>query len=64
MLHRFSVPVSRKDRRYSSFAGVYPLFYRYKILLPALPFYRTLRSVQKGRFKAEFKALRNTGKQG
>ncbi|MBQ5330365.1 MAG: nucleotidyltransferase family protein [Oscillospiraceae bacterium] len=58
MLDRFSVPVSRKDPRYISFAAMYPLFYKHKILLPLLPFYRIFRAVRSGRFKKEAKVLR------
>lgn len=59
MLRRFKVPVSRKNHAYESFAGSYPLFYRFKILLPALPFYRTFRAMYAGRFKAEAEAIRH-----
>ncbi len=58
MLHRFSVPLSRKNKSYDAYAGTYPLFYKYKVLLPLLPFYRTVRSIWSGRFKAEAKAIR------
>lgn len=59
MLYRFSVPVSRENPWYESFARVYPVFYKYKILLPALPFYRTFRSIFQGRFTNEAKTLRS-----
>lgn len=58
-LHRFFVPVSRKNKDYATYAGAYPLFYKYKILLPLLPFYRTFRSMISGRFRAEARAIRN-----
>ncbi len=59
MLYRFSVPVSRKHYRYGAFTRVYPVFYKYKILLPALPFYRIFRSIFQGRFANEAKTLRS-----
>lgn len=33
--------------------------YKYKILLPLLPFYRTFRSMKAGRFQEEAKAIKN-----
>ena len=51
--------VSRKNKDYAAYAGMYPLFYKYKILLPLLPFYRTFRSMKAGRFKAEARAIKN-----
>jgi hypothetical protein len=62
-LDRFSVPVSRKSRNYDAYAGMYPFFYKHKILLPILPFYRTFRSMKDGRFKKEASAIINAGKQ-
>lgn len=59
MLHRFSVPVSRKNKDYAVFAGSYPFFYKHKILLPLLPFYRTIRAMKSGKFQVEAKALKN-----
>ena len=58
-LHRFFVPVSEKNPSYFGFAAAYPFFYRHKILLPLLPFYRTFRSIKAGRFQAEAKAIKN-----
>lgn len=56
--NRFSIPVSRKSARYESFASRYPTFYKYKILLPFLPFYRVFRCVMGRRFFMEAKALK------
>lgn len=56
-LHRFSVPVGRKDPMYAAFAAAYPLFYRRRFLLPLLPFYRVLCSMRRGGFKAEARAI-------
>ena len=58
-LGRFFVPVSRKNRDYAAYAGQYPFFYKHKILLPLLPFYRTIRAMKAGRFQAEAKAIKN-----
>ena len=58
MLNRFMVPVSAKNPDYDGFASMYPLFYRHKLLLPLLPFYRIFRSMKQGRFKAEARAVR------
>ena len=58
---RFCVPVSRADKSYDAFADMYPVFYKYKILLPLLPFYRIFRAAKAGRFRREWKAvLRST----
>lgn len=58
MLHRFFVPISRKNKDYAAYAGQYPFFYKHKILLPILPFYRTFRAMKEGRFYGEAKAIR------
>lgn len=58
-LDRFFVPVSKKNKRYADYAGQYPFFYKHKILLPLLPFYRTIRAMKAGRFQAEAKAIKN-----
>lgn len=58
-LNRFFVPVSRKNKNYAGFAHSYPFFYKHKILLPFLPFYRTIRAMKAGRFQAEAKAIKN-----
>lgn len=58
-LHLFLVPVSRKNPRYGEFALNHPFFYRHKLLLPFLPFYRAFRVMKNGRFKSEVKAIRD-----
>ena len=58
VLHRLAVPVRRDDPAYDGFAEEYPLFYRWKALLPLLPLYRVARSIAEGRFLREAKALR------
>ena len=65
-LSRFFVPVSKKNRDYAAYAGVYPFFYKHKILLPLLPFYRTFCAIKTGRLGVEVNAVKdadNTGSQ-
>ena len=57
MLDRFSVPGRETDQDYIAYAEQYPFFYKHKILLPMLPFYRILRSMKAGRFLKELKAI-------
>ena len=57
MLDRFLVPVSQEDPRYADYARVYPFFYRHRILLPVLPFYRILKGLRNGRLAAESRAI-------
>lgn len=59
MADRFLVPVSRKNEKYAAFSKCFPFFYKHKILLIFLPFYRTLRAVKSGRFRKEASALKN-----
>lgn len=59
VLRRFFVPVSRKNRDYADFAGQYPFFYKHKILLPFLPFYRVFRAMKTGSFQSEAQAIKN-----
>ena len=59
MLNRFFVPFNKKKPSYAAYAKAYPLFYKYRILLPFLPFYRVFKSIWSGRFRPEAKALRN-----
>ncbi len=61
-LGRFFVPFRKKNPYYDFFAGVYPFFYRHKIFLPFLPFYRAVNSIKKGNFRKELKALKKAGK--
>lgn len=58
MLHRFLVPVSKKNKMYNSFAREYSFFYKYKIFLPVLPFYRTIMAIKSCRFTREFRAIK------
>ena len=59
VLKRFFVPVSRKNPDYTAFSLMYPFFYRHKLLLPFLPFYRIFQAVRSGRLIVEAKAVIN-----
>ena len=61
-LNRFFVPVSKKNKNYIAYSEHYPFFYKHKILLPLLPFYRALRSLKDGRLIRELKALKQVKK--
>ena len=62
-LSRFFVPVNKKDKYYYIYAGKYPFFYKHKIFLPFLPFYRTFRAMKSGKLKAELNALKDADKE-
>ena len=62
ILNRFFVPVSPNNKDYAAYAKQYPLFYKHKILLPLLPFYRLLNAFGSGRLSAEVKALKKVSK--
>ncbi len=57
-LHRFFVPVSKKNAKYAVYAAIYPFFYKWNIFLPLLPFYRTFRAMKDGRFMSEARAIK------
>lgn len=59
MMNRFFVPVRKSSKGYKAYAEMYPLFYKYKVLLPILPFYRTFRAIKRGDFMKEAKAIKN-----
>lgn len=63
LLRRLSVPVRKSDPRYQVFALYYPLFYKYKILLPLLPFYRVFKAAASGKLTEEWKAIRRANDQ-
>lgn len=46
---RFFVPINKNNQSYKSYAAEYPLFYKYKLLLPLLPLYRLYKSIIKSR---------------
>ena len=62
LLSRFLVPVSKNNKQYEIFATHYPVFYKYKILLPLLPFYRIPIGLKNGRLISETRAIMNMRK--
>ena len=60
MIDRFLVPVSPGNRQYNAYAEAYPFFYRHKLFLPLLPFYRTARAIRRGSFMKEARAIRQS----
>lgn len=56
---RLYVPLSEKNEKYAALTSFYSFFYKHKVLLPFLPFYRLLRGLKNGRMIAELKALKN-----
>ncbi len=59
ILNFLAVPFSRKQWNYTFFSKEYPLFYKYRILLPFLPVYRIYCWLAKGRLKLMVNAIRN-----
>ncbi len=51
--------VAHEYKHYTAYAVTYPFFYKHKVFLPLLPFYRTARAMKAGRFVSEAKAIRN-----
>ena len=58
---RFFVPLSPDNENYWAMSTFFPFFYKYKVFLPLLPFYRVIRGLKSGALKAELEALKNTG---
>lgn len=58
-LGRFFVPLNEENEEFSAFSSFYSVFYKHKILLPLLPFYRVIRGIKSGRLIAEVNALKN-----
>lgn len=59
MMNRFFVPINKKSEDYKAFAIEYPIFYKHKLLLLILPFYRTFRAIKRGDFMKEARAIKN-----
>lgn len=57
VLHRFFVPLSKKDKDYVAYANAYPVFYEHKILLPTLVIYRVVRAMGNGRLTKEVRSI-------
>ena len=55
---RLIAPISKNNPRYDAFAKKFPVFYKYKILLPFLPFYRIINALGSGKLSLETKALK------
>lgn len=49
LFDRFLVPIRESNPKYQIYKSEYPLFYKYKLILPLLPFYRLFRSLHKNR---------------
>ena len=63
LLRRFLVPFSRSNPRYAAYAAHYPWFYRHRLRLLLLPFYRVFRAMCSGRLQTELRALRKARRQ-
>ena len=59
VLKRFAEPLDRKSQNYQELSNEFPLFYKYKVLLPCLIVYRIFLRMKEGKLKAELKALKN-----
>ncbi len=55
--NRFLIPFSTKQNNYQEYAAIYPFFYRHKVLLSFLPFYRVFHAWIGGRLLREVKAV-------
>ena len=64
MMSRFLVPIRKKNAGYEAYSRVYPTFYKHKVLLPFLPFYRTISAFRHGRLQGELRAVKMAGSQG
>ena len=70
MVRRLAIPIRKTNKDYARAQAKYPLFYKYKVLLPFLPLYRIIMSIRNQRFKPELKAIhhkkttRNENKNG
>ena len=62
-LERFLEPLNKNSWNYRNLSYEFPLFYKCKILLPLLPFYRVFLRLASGRLKAELKALKRAEKE-
>ncbi len=62
LLRRFWGPLYKNDQYYGYYKRRYPLFYKYPIMLPLLPFYRLYQVMKKnpGKIKAEINILRKS----
>ncbi len=58
-LNRFLAPVNKNSSDYLLMTAKYPFFYKHKILLPFLLFYRAFQVIKTGRFRSMIKAIMN-----
>ena len=61
-LERFLEPLNKNSWNYRNLSCEFPFFYRHRIFLPLLPFYRVFLRLFSGRLKAELKALKKAEK--
>ena len=61
-LERFIEPLNKNSWNYRNLSYEFPFFYRHRIFLPLLPFYRVILRLASGRLKAELKALKKAEK--
>lgn len=57
-LERFFAPLNKKSGDYALCVRAFPFFYRHRLLLPLLPFYRAFCALRSGRLASELKALK------
>ena len=57
ILSRFFVPISKNDSRYLSFSKMYPKFYKNKLSICLLPFYRTYQAIKNKKLKRELNVV-------
>ena len=59
VLSRLFAPIRKSNPYYDIYAKKYPLFYKYKVLLLFLPFYRVIRGLRRGKLQKEVNTLKN-----
>ncbi len=58
VLKRFSEPLDRKSQIYQELSNKFPLFYKYKVLLPCLMVYRVFLRMKEGKLKRELESIK------
>ena len=59
VLSRLFAPIRKSNPYYDIYAKKYPVFYKYKVLLLFLPFYRVIRGLRSGKLQKEVTVLKN-----
>ena len=59
---RFMEPLNKNSWNYRNLSYEFPFFYKHRLFLPLLPFYRVILRLTSGRLKAELKALKKAEK--